>query len=170
MNRRLLGVDYGSRRAGVALSDPTGTLASPHSHIEHRGLADLVAALADLARNEGAVGVVIGDPRHMTGAASAGSNAVAELAAALAARLGLPVWLWDERLSTVTAEAKLREAAGPSGRRSRRAREPGRERRQRLDRVAAALILQGFLDAYRDRALPPGVAPEPSRPSPPQDA
>lgn len=164
MNRRLMGVDYGSRRAGVAMSDPTGTLASPHSHIEHRGLADLVERLADLARREGATGVVIGDPRHMTGAASAGSQAVAELAVALAARLGLPVWLWDERLSTVTAESKLREAGSPSG---RRGRPQGRERRQRLDRVAAALILQGFLDAYRDRALPPGIAPEGSGPCPP---
>jgi putative Holliday junction resolvase len=164
MNRRLMGVDYGSRRAGVAMSDPTGTLASPHSHIEHRGLADLVEGLADLAQREGATGVVIGDPRHMTGAASAGSQAVAELAVALAARLGLPVWLWDERLSTVTAEMKLREAGSPSGRRGRL---QARERRQRLDRVSAALILQGFLDAYRDRALPPAVAPEEPGPCPP---
>jgi putative Holliday junction resolvase len=161
MDRRLVGIDYGSRRVGVAVSDPTGILATPHSQIEYRGRADLVERLTDLVQNEGGAGVVIGDPRHMSGEPSAGSSEVSELAAALAARLGLPVWLWDERLSTVDAEVRLREADERGRKRTRggRGSDPGRGRRQRLDRAAAALILQGFLDAHRDRNLPPGVPP-----------
>jgi putative Holliday junction resolvase len=151
---RLLGLDYGSRRIGVAASDPTGTLASPLTRLEvpadpaGAGLAELVDRLAGLVQNEEAVGVVIGDPRHMSGEESLGSVVVRKLAAALAARIRLPVWLWDERLSSVAAAAALR--AGAVG---------GRARRARVDAAAAAVILQSFLDACRDRPPPAPVPP-----------
>jgi putative Holliday junction resolvase len=146
----LIGVDYGERRVGIAVSDPTGTIASPRLKLERRGagLAELVDRLALLVQNEEAVGVVIGDPRHMSGEASPGSAAAAALAAALAARAGVPVWLWDERLTSVVAAAALGEG-----------NVRGRAQRARVDAVAAALILQNFLDAHRERPLPPGVPP-----------
>jgi putative Holliday junction resolvase len=149
---RLLGLDYGERRIGVAVSDPTGTIASPLTTIEYRGqtgVAEVLDDLVDLVQNETVIGVVIGDPRHLSGKRGASSAAAEKLARALAARLGShPVWLWDERLSSVAAEAALREG----GMR-------GRARRARVDQVAAALILQSFLDAYREGPPPPGVTP-----------
>jgi len=148
MKGRVLGVDYGERRIGTAVSDPTGTIASPLAQITHRGLADAVDRLALVVQNEEVIGVVFGDPRHMSGEPGAGSAVVLEVASRLAARLEQPVWLWDERLSSVAAEAALREGGlrGPA-------------LRQRIDVVAAALILQSFLDAHREVPPPPGVRP-----------
>jgi len=162
--RRLLGIDLGERRVGVAVSDPTGLLASPLLQFTHPGsLAELVDRLAELAREEEASGIVIGDPRHASGDPSPGSERSAELARALGAQLALPVWLWNEWGSTAEATARLaatRVARG-GGRGAPGARHAAarRLRRERLDRAAAAVILQDFLDACRDRALPPPVAP-----------
>ncbi len=145
---RLLGLDHGSRRVGVAVSDPTGTIASARGHLEYRNLEQLVTRVAALideeAENGAIVGIVIGDPRHMSGEPSAGSQLVADIRIRLRRQLGLPVWCWDERLTTVAAEAALCE----TGMR-------GRKRRQRVDAVAAALILQSFLEAIRERGRPP---------------
>jgi putative Holliday junction resolvase len=153
---RLIGLDYGERRVGVATSDPTGTIASARCSIEWRGFDDLLRRLEALVAEEaedGAIaGVVIGDPRHMSGEPSPGSERVARLRTALAGRLGLPVWCWDERLSSVAAEAALAET-GMGGRR----------RRRRVDAVAAALILQTFLEAVRERARVSGESHDASR-------
>ena len=163
-DRRFLGVDLGQKRIGIAISDPTGLLASPLLQLAHPGsLAALADRLCELARAEDATGIVIGDPRHSDGEASRGSEATRALAAALRARLAIPVWLWNEWGSTAEAEARLSASRvarsrgqGPPASRHAAAR---RLRRERLDRAAAAVILQDFLDACRDRALPPPVVP-----------
>jgi putative Holliday junction resolvase len=149
---RLLGLDYGARRVGVAVSDVTGSIASPRGRIEFRQVGQLLDRLATLLADEEEigpiVGIVVGDPRHMSGAPSEGSQEAAQLAAELRRRFGLPVWMWDERLTTVAAEATLAE----TGLR-------GERRRRKVDAVAASLILQSFLEALRER----GDSPHPRR-------
>ena len=138
---RILAVDNGERRVGLAVSDASGTVAQPLS-VEVLGRDDDVAdVVADAARRLGAEAVVIGLPRHMNGEEGEGAERARALAGILRERLGVPVDLWDERLTTVMAHRVLREG-GVSGRR----------RRQIVDKTAAALILQGFLDSRRGAA------------------
>lgn len=162
--RRFIGIDLGTRRVGVAVSDPTGMLAFPLVQIAHPGdLAGLVDRLAELVQNEEADGIVIGDPRHASGDPSPGSERALALAQALGRRLELPVWLWNEWGSTAEAAARLGAARPATRARGLAASGAGyaathRRRKEKLDRAAAAIILQDFLDASRDRALPPPVA------------
>ena len=172
---RFLGIDLGARRVGVAVSDFEGRLATPLVQIEPRDPRELVDRIARLAEDEEIGGVVVGDPRHATGEASPGTALAARLARELGTTLGLPVWLWDERWSTAAAEDSLREAdatrrggraggaGGPgSGRASAKARA---RRREQVNQVAAALILQSFLDEHRGKALPQPAAGPGSDPS-----
>ncbi len=133
---RVLAVDLGSRRIGVALSDPTGTVAGPLDTIPHRERRQDVAAVAALARAHGAERIVIGWPRNMDGTLGPAARRAEAFAEALRRVAGVPVDLWDERLSTVAADRALRDA------------DVKRERRRALrDQIAAALILQSYLDA-----------------------
>ena len=133
---RVLAVDLGSRRIGVALSDPTGTVAGPLETIPHRERRKDVAAVAALARAHGAERIVLGWPRNMDGTSGPAARRAEAFAEALRKAAGVPVDLWDERLSTVAADRALREA------------DVKRERRRALrDQIAAALILQSYLDA-----------------------
>ena len=140
---RVLGVDLGSRRIGLALSDPSGVLASPLEVLERAAdhAADH-AVIVGRAHDEGAERIVVGLPRSLSGdegpAARAARAEVAELR--LVAGRGLPIELHDERLTTVSAERRIREADGLDSRRRRRRREP-------VDAAAAAEILQSYLDA-----------------------
>jgi putative pre-16S rRNA nuclease len=140
---RVVGVDLGARRIGVAVSDGTGTLASPRTTIERSG--DHAAdwdALAAVVEEAGAHRVVVGLPLSLNGrrgpAALAAQADADELAAFLTPR-GVTVETFDERLTTVSAARSLREA----GRR-------GRAQRARIDQSAAAVLLQAWLDR-RDR-------------------
>ena len=129
---RVLGVDFGTRRIGLALGDPTGTLASPYATLDARGGA---AAVARACRETGAVRIVVGLPLRLDageGPAAEGARAFAD---ELRRRVDVPVELWDERFSTVTAERALIEGG------ARRAR-----RRNVIDRLAAQVILQHYLD------------------------
>lgn len=141
---RILAVDTGERRVGLALSDPTGTVAQPLAVAVLEPGDDVAAVVAEVARRHGAEGLVIGLPRHMNGAEGEGARRARALAADLRERLGLPVDLWDERLTTVAAHRALREG-GVSGRR----------RRDKVDKTAAALILQGYLDSRRSETRGP---------------
>lgn len=134
---RVLGVDVGEVRVGVAVSDPSRLVASGLATIE--GGPDLPARLAALAAEESCHTVVVGLPRSLDGRGTRSTQRAREVADQLAAH-GLFVELWDERLSTVEAERMLVEA----GRRRDR-------RRTERDRVAATIILQGWLDAHRQR-------------------
>lgn len=129
-----MAVDPGSRRVGIALSDPTGTIAQPLSTVPAEPAATLVERLAALAREREATRIVVGLPRRMDGGLGREAKAARELAAELGRATGLPVTMVDERLTSVAAERALL-AGGAS-----RAR-----RRQLSDQVAATLILQSFL-------------------------
>ena len=134
--KRVLGVDPGERTLGLALSDPGRAVASPRETLRRGRFRDDGARLADLCAEEGVGGVVVGLPRNMDASEGPRARAARDWAANAAARLGLPALLWDERLSTAAVERAM-IAADMS--RARRA--------ARIDRAAAAWILQGALDA-----------------------
>ncbi len=137
---RVLAVDPGSRRVGVAVSDPTGTIAQPLTALPAEPAATLAERLAALAREHEATALVVGLPRRMDGGTGPEARAARALAEELRRASGLAVTLVDERLTSVAAERALL-AGGAS-----RAR-----RRQLSDQVAAAMILQSYLDGVRRR-------------------
>ena len=130
---RVIGIDMGTVRVGVAASDPGGRIASPLTTVAAG--KDLAVRLATLVRSEGSETVVVGLPKGMSGRDTQSTQAARKLARELEEQ-GLDVRLWDERLSSAEAERVLLQAG--------RRRE---QRRGERDRVAAALILQGWLDA-----------------------
>ena len=140
---RILGLDVGERRIGVAISDPDQRLAVPLRVIDRKG-EDGLAAIADLARREEVGTVVVGLPVTMEGAVGAQAESVEHYAAALRAHTNAEVVLYDERLSSVEADRQLRAA----GLNSRAAKE-------RRDAVAASIVLQAYLDSRRAPPLPP---------------
>lgn len=133
---RILGVDYGTRRVGFAVSDPAGELAFPHSMAECPTETAAAEAVRRAVGETGAVRVVIGLPLNMDGSRGPRADATEALAAGLRQHLAVPVDVWDERLTTVSAERVL-VAAGV-----RRAR-----RREVIDKLAAQIMLQHYLDA-----------------------
>lgn len=135
---RVLAVDPGTTRIGLAISDPTGTIAQPLATVPAEPAATLVARLAAIASEREAGSLVVGLPRRMDGSAGPEAKAARALAEELRRATGLPVTLVDERLTSVAAERSLL-AAGAS-----------RARRRRLsDQVAATLILQSHLERGR---------------------
>ena len=136
---RLLGLDVGDKRIGVALSDPTGALASPLTTLERRSKKRDATAVMELARQHEAEGIVMGMPVSLDGAHHAQARRTQSFYTALYAVSFLPATTWDERFSTYEAEQLLRESGV----------KPSRER-GRVDAAAAAIILQRYLDAHRD--------------------
>lgn len=137
---RILALDPGTRRIGLAVSDPTGTLARPLSAVERRGGQDWADAVITLIEELEAVEIVVGLPRHMDGSEGDSAADARRMAETLRTRTNLPVRLWDERLTTVAAERMFRET-GVNTRRARRY----------IDSAAAVLILQGYLDHLKSR-------------------
>jgi len=139
MTGRVLAVDVGTRRLGVAVSDPTGTVASPLATVPRRTPAEDAKALAALAGEQDATTVVVGLPVTLAGREGPAAKAVRAWLDELAALLPeLDLQLADERLSTVAAERAL---VGGGVRR--------RARREVVDQVAASVFLQTWLDARR---------------------
>jgi putative Holliday junction resolvase len=137
---RYLALDVGSKRIGVAVSDELGLTAQPVLTLERRRNArDDIRSLARLARKYGVAGIVVGNPLHLSGEPSPRSVKTQTFAAELGQLTGLPIHLWDERLTTRDAHQLLYEAGH-----ARQAH------RQVVDRVAATLILQSFLDDQKD--------------------
>lgn len=132
---RILAVDPGSKRVGLALSDPSGTIAQPLATVQAEPHETLVKRLADIAREKEAERIVVGLPRRMDGSYGPEAKSARELASQLRKESRLPIDLVDERLTTVAAERSLLEGN------VRRA-----ARRESVDRVAATLLLQSFLD------------------------
>jgi len=138
---RVLGLDLGVRRIGVALSDPTGTIASPLETLQRRaGKRPPLARLENLARAHAAERIVVGLPLDLRGSETPWCREVRTVGDALAQRLGLPVSYVDERFTSVRAEKAVR---GMGLRKSQR------EEKGRVDAAAAALILQAWLDGPR---------------------
>jgi putative holliday junction resolvase len=138
---RVLGIDFGERRVGLALSDPTATIAQPLPTLERRrGKRPPVAPIARLARDREVAAIVLGLPLTPAGEESDWSREVREFGAAVAARTGLPVRFLDERMTSQRAERAVRSMGLPKGR---------REEKERVDAAAAVLILQAYLDTRR---------------------
>jgi putative Holliday junction resolvase len=139
---RIVGLDVGERRIGVAVSDPSGTLARPLTTLRTTGLDGnalqiSLDEIARLASEDPLAAVVVGLPRRLDGSAHEMTLRVERFAARLRERAGLSVFLQDERLSSVEAESRLA------------AREKSwRARKDRLDAAAAAVILQDYLDTH----------------------
>jgi putative holliday junction resolvase len=139
--RRLLGLDLGSKRIGLALSDVTRTIASPLTTLIRRKFSLDAALLLRLADEHDVGGFVLGLPVNLDGTQGQSARSTRAFAANLARLTGRPILLWDERLTTVAAERVLL-AADASRRR----------RAEVIDKVAATLILQGALDRLKLRA------------------
>jgi putative Holliday junction resolvase len=138
---RILALDVGERRIGVALSDPSGTLASPLTKITRRSAQRDIQAVLDLAQHHDVERIVVGLPLSLDGSVGPQAKQVQRFVRALAAQASVPVETWDERLSTWDASQRLRETGV----------RPSRER-ARLDAAAATIILQSYLDAHREKA------------------
>lgn len=136
---RLIGLDPGAKTIGVALSDVTLTIASPYGALKRGKLTANAAEIAAIAAREGAGGVVVGLPLSMDGSAGPAAQAARDWATELARALGLPVALWDERLSSAAVNRMLIGEADMT--RARRAAV--------VDKAAAAWMLQSALDATR---------------------
>jgi len=135
---RILGLDVGDVRIGVALSDETTTLATGILTLTRVGPRKDVQAIRDLVGERGAGQVVVGVPWRLDGSLGPQGEKVMAFVEALRRSLSVPVETWDERFTTVVADERLAEAG------IRR-----RERKSKIDKAAAAVILQGYLD---DRA------------------
>jgi len=146
---RRLGVDAGQARVGVATCDPDAILATPLATLDRREATDeeVASAIVRMAREHEAIEIILGLPLHMSGREGEAARAARELGAAIV-RCGAPaVRLLDERLTTVQAQAHLREAGRPA-----------RRQRPVVDQAAAVVILQAALDAERGAGGPPGQA------------
>lgn len=139
---RILGIDWGKVRLGLAVSDETALIAQGLASLPRVGERKDVAAIARYAAEWQVQAIVLGLPRNMDGSMGESARTVEAFGQRIQATLGLPVHLWDERLTTTAAERTLVDAG------LRRT-----ARRAVIDQVAAAMILQGFLD--RQRALRP---------------
>jgi putative Holliday junction resolvase len=131
----VVGLDYGRRRIGIAVSTPLGTV-HPRARLERTNLEEDLAALRAVLAETGAEAVVIGLPHHMDGTESGMEREVRAFAAALAGACGLPVFGGDERLTTEAADSALRQTA-----------KHWRDRKVRRDSAAACIVLQDYLDA-----------------------
>lgn len=135
---RIMAVDYGDARTGVAFSDSTGTLAGEAFVIGEKRPEELVSRLAELAGARGAGRIVVGYPKNMNATVGERARKSERLAELLRERSGLEVVLWDERRTTADAHRILSEL-------NRR----GKKRKDRVDAVAASLILEGYLGSLR---------------------
>lgn len=138
---RVLGIDHGARRIGVAVSDELGITAQPLLTIAHTTVRNDLRSIGRLLRRHGCRQIVVGWPIHLSGDPSTRAQSVEKFADLLRQEFSLPVHLWDERMSTAEAHRHL-DAAGRSL----------RDRKDVIDQVAAVLILQSWLDTQRNRA------------------
>ena len=137
---RVLGLDLGSKRIGVALSDPAGVIASPFSTLERKGGERDLSAVRELVREHEVGEIVVGLPLHMDGRRGPEAQAAIRFAEALRGAIDIPVGTIDERWTTLEAERALRE----SGRR-------GKKQRAVVDSVAASILLRTWLERRRGR-------------------
>ena len=133
---RILAIDYGTRRMGLAVSDPLGITAQGLETLERKNKRADFGRLERTIREYQVREIVLGNPLRMSGEESTLSQKVAEFAEELRQRFQLPVYLWDERLTSAEANRLLREAELST-----------KKRAQAVDRMAAVLILQSFMQA-----------------------
>ena len=135
---RILGIDYGTRRVGLAISDPTGTISQALPVIKRRpGKRPPVAALTQIVQEHEVREIVLGLPLSLSGEENDWTREVREFGAKLAERAGVPVAFMDERMTSVLAEKTVRSLG---------LKRVAREEKERVDTTAALLILQAYLD------------------------
>jgi len=135
---RYLGLDIGDRRIGVAMSDPSGILASPLAIIEREEDSSAIDAVVRIAKENGAGRVIVGLPRSLDGSLGTQAQKVMDFTDTLRAALPVPVEFRDERLTTVSARRGMKEAMSKKARRE-----------MKDDAIAAAILLQSFLEEGR---------------------
>lgn len=133
---RMLGIDYGEKRIGLAVCDPSGTVATPWRVVEVTSNSAALNALVEAVAESKAKRVVIGLPIRMNGQEGPAAEKARALGERLAARISIPIVYWDERFSTLSAQQVL--IAGGARR---------DKRKQVVDKLAAQIILQDYLDA-----------------------
>lgn len=133
---RILAVDLGLARTGLAISDESGFLASPVGTIAEKDIAVLADKVAAVAAERQATEIVVGHPRNMDGSRGESAQRAESFAGALKDKTGLPVKLWDERMTTVSAIGYLNQTDTR-----------GKKRKAVVDTVAATIILQNYLDS-----------------------
>jgi putative Holliday junction resolvase len=133
---RTLALDHGTVRIGVAISDELGMIAQPLEFIPAEPLAGFLERLKHLVADREVGRVLVGMPRNMDGSYGPAADKVNEFVRQLREALSVPIQTWDERLTSVQAQRMLREAAVK-----------GAKQRQKIDQMAAAILLQSYLDA-----------------------
>ncbi len=148
---RIMALDVGKARIGVAITDPLGYTAQPLLTLWRKSRGEDLRNLVRLMRRHEVARVVVGNPLYLSGELSPWAAKVHLFAEALRARCGLPVQLWDERLSSVAAHEILDQAGhSPRGRKGL------------IDQVAAVVILEGWMEAQARAAAVPASIPSPS--------
>ena len=137
---RILGIDWGEKRIGLALSDPLGIIATGLSTVEEKPDFDLIGYLKQLISEQEIAKIVLGFPKNMDGSVGPKGEEVLAFKESLEKALEIPVILWDERLTTVSAQRSLREAEVKM-----------KNGKKFLDKIAAVLILQNYLDHAYNR-------------------
>jgi len=142
---RILAVDWGIRRIGLAISDPSGIIATGLDTLEVRSVDDALARVADVARREEAEAVVVGLPLLMSGERGEAAEAAQQFADGLATRVTVPVRTYDERLTSALSARRLRETGVRTG-----------HARKRVDQGAAVALLESYLLRLQSGARPDG--------------
>ncbi len=132
---RILGLDYGTVRVGVAMSDPDAIIAQPRGFIKAEPQKNFLSEIEKMCAEMEVGKIVIGLPLHMSGEEGESAVAARKLGAAIQGKINIPIVFIDERLSTVSAEKALMEA-----------NVKGKKKKEKVDSVAAAIILQNYLD------------------------
>jgi len=132
---RILGIDWGEKRIGLALSDPLGIIATSLATVEKKEGFDLTNYLKQLISEQEIAKIILGFPKNMDGSVGPKAEEVLAFKATLEKEINLPIILWDERLTTVSAQRSLREAEVKM-----------KKGKKFLDKIAAVLILQNYLD------------------------
>ena len=140
---RVLAIDHGTKRMGIALSDPTGIIAQPLEFIPAEPFGKLLERLKQIIQEKQVEMILVGMPRNMDGTYGPAAQKVQEFVAALKEALGLPLKTWDERLTSAQANRFL--LMGNVRR---------QDRKEKVDKAAAAILLQSYLDSQSDLGSP----------------
>lgn len=132
---RILGIDIGSKRTGIAISDELGITAQGLNTLESENERDLISRLKDIVKSEGVNEVVIGLPLNMNGSAGPQAEKAIKFCDLLKGEIGIPVKLWDERMTTLEVERIMIEADTSR-----------RKRKKKIDKLAAQVMLQSYLN------------------------